>query len=207
MTGGVAGRESEGVVDVTHVVLMGVAGSGKTTLALELRRRLGWPYAEADDFHPPANIDKMSAGTPLTDEDRWPWLAAIRDWLTQEARAGRSTVLWSKIGFQHTLPGNYTNEPALDTNTNYAIAQDRHDLPAQDVELLQHRLERHSGGHQSKYRGLEERQRPAQGDERAVCVAQVGEGGGVAVAAGAERSAAWPPGVTPSGITAVEGLG
>ena len=93
MTGDGVGRESDGVVDVTHVVLMGVASSGKTTLALELRRRLGWPYAEADDFHPRANIDKMSAGTPLTDEDRWPWLAAIRDWLTQEARAGRSTIV------------------------------------------------------------------------------------------------------------------
>lgn len=76
-----------------HVVIMGVAGSGKTTLALELTRRLGWPYAEADDFHPPANVAKMAAGVPLTDEDRWPWLEAIRDWLTVQARAGRSTVV------------------------------------------------------------------------------------------------------------------
>lgn len=76
-----------------HVVIMGVAGSGKTTLALELERRLGWPYAEADDFHPQANIDKMAAGTPLTDEDRSPWLAAIRDWLTEQARAGRSALV------------------------------------------------------------------------------------------------------------------
>jgi gluconokinase len=76
-----------------HVVLMGVSGSGKTTLALELRRRLGWPYAEADDFHPQANIDRMAAGVPLTDEDRWPWLDAIRDWLTSQAVAGRSTVV------------------------------------------------------------------------------------------------------------------
>ena len=76
-----------------HVVIMGVAGSGKTTLAVELTRRLGWPYAEADDFHPPANVAKMAAGVPLTDEDRWPWLEAIRDWLTGEARAGRSTIV------------------------------------------------------------------------------------------------------------------
>jgi len=76
-----------------HVVIMGVAGSGKTTLALELTRRLGWPCAEADDFHPPANVAKMAAGVPLTDEDRWPWLEAIRDWLTARTRAGRSTVV------------------------------------------------------------------------------------------------------------------
>lgn len=79
--------------EVTHVVVMGVAGSGKTTLALELRRRLGWPYAEADEFHPRANIEKMSAGMPLTDEDRRPWLAALRDWLTAQATAGRSTIV------------------------------------------------------------------------------------------------------------------
>ncbi len=76
-----------------HVVIMGVAGSGKTTLALELTRRLGWPYAEADGFHSPANVAKMAAGVPLTDDDRRPWLQAIRDWLTAQARAGRSTVV------------------------------------------------------------------------------------------------------------------
>jgi gluconokinase len=76
-----------------HLVVMGVSGSGKTTLAQILQRRLGWPYAEADEFHPRANIDKMAAGTPLTDEDRWPWLAAIRDWLTEQAHAGSSTIV------------------------------------------------------------------------------------------------------------------
>lgn len=76
-----------------HLVIMGVSGSGKTTLAGILQRRLGWPYAEADEFHPQANIEKMSAGTPLTDDDRWPWLGAMRDWLTGQARAGRSTIV------------------------------------------------------------------------------------------------------------------
>ena len=68
-----------------HLVIMGVAGSGKTTVATLLAERMGRPYAEADEFHPQANIDKMSAGTPLTDEDRWPWLRAMRDWLDQQA--------------------------------------------------------------------------------------------------------------------------
>lgn len=78
---------------VQHLVIMGVAGSGKTTVATLLTERLGWPYAEADEFHPAANIEKMSAGTPLTDEDRRPWLEAIRDWLTAQTRAGISSIV------------------------------------------------------------------------------------------------------------------
>ncbi|RMI06708.1 gluconokinase [Cellulomonas triticagri] len=79
--------------EVQHLVVMGVSGSGKTTTAQILADRLNWPYAEADEFHPQANIDKMSAGTPLTDEDRWPWLRAMRDWLTEQAAEGRSTIV------------------------------------------------------------------------------------------------------------------
>ncbi|OAH15698.1 gluconokinase [Streptomyces jeddahensis] len=62
------------------VVVMGVAGTGKTTIGPLLAARLGVPYAEGDDFHPESNIAKMSAGTPLTDDDRWPWLDAIGAW-------------------------------------------------------------------------------------------------------------------------------
>lgn len=76
-----------------HVVVMGISGSGKTTIATALAERLGWTFAEADEFHPEANIAKMSAGTPLTDDDRWPWLEAMHDWMGGEARAGRSTVV------------------------------------------------------------------------------------------------------------------
>ncbi len=78
---------------VTHVVVMGVSGSGKTTIAQLLADRIGVEYAEADQFHSEANIAKMSAGTPLTDADRAPWLAAIRDWLSDEADAGRTAVV------------------------------------------------------------------------------------------------------------------
>ncbi|PSL51638.1 gluconate kinase (SKI family) [Saccharothrix carnea] len=77
----------------TCVVVMGVSGAGKSTVARALADRLAWPLAEADEFHPPANIAKMSAGTPLTDADRAPWLAAIRDWITARAAAGESTVV------------------------------------------------------------------------------------------------------------------
>ncbi len=64
------------------IVVMGVSGAGKTTVGRELAKRLGVDYAEADEFHPPENIAKMSAGTPLTDDDRWPWLQAIAAWIS-----------------------------------------------------------------------------------------------------------------------------
>ncbi|MEV0304486.1 gluconokinase [Streptomyces prasinus] len=75
------------------VVVMGVAGTGKTTIGPLLAARYGVPYAEGDDFHPPANIAKMSAGTPLDDEDRWPWLDAIGAWA--RGRAGLGGVVSS----------------------------------------------------------------------------------------------------------------
>ena len=72
---------------MTVLVMMGVSGSGKTTVAKGVADRLGWQMLEGDKLHPPANIAKMSAGTPLDDEDRWPWLhaiaAAIDDWRTK----------------------------------------------------------------------------------------------------------------------------
>ena len=61
------------------LVVMGVSGSGKSTIAEHLAARIGWRYVDGDLFHPPANVAKMSAGHPLTDEDRWPWLQAIAD--------------------------------------------------------------------------------------------------------------------------------
>lgn len=65
----------------TVLVVMGVSGCGKTTVAMGLADRLGWEFAEGDDFHPQANVDKMHAGQPLTDEDRWPWLRKIAEWI------------------------------------------------------------------------------------------------------------------------------
>ncbi|HET9634084.1 MAG TPA: gluconokinase [Terrabacter sp.] len=70
------------------VVVMGVSGSGKTTIGAALAQRLRVPFADADDFHPRANIDKMSAGIPLTDDDRGPWLATIATWLADHAAGG-----------------------------------------------------------------------------------------------------------------------
>lgn len=72
---------------------MGVSGSGKTTLAQGIARRLGWDLLEGDDLHPRANVEKMAAGTPLTDRDRRPWLEAIGEWIDDRAAAGASGVV------------------------------------------------------------------------------------------------------------------
>ena len=78
---------------VWHLVFMGVSGSGKSTAAGAVRDRLGWVFAEGDDFHPQANIDKMSAGFPLTDEDRRPWLESLAAWTREHDEAGVPTLV------------------------------------------------------------------------------------------------------------------
>jgi gluconokinase len=70
------------------LVVMGVSGSGKSTIAALLAHRLNWIYEDADWLHPKSNIDKMHHGVPLTDEDRWPWLHAIADWIDRIRRGG-----------------------------------------------------------------------------------------------------------------------
>jgi gluconokinase len=75
------------------VILMGVAGSGKTTIGRQLAGELGWKFADADEFHPPANVAKMSAGIPLDDSDRAPWLAAIRLYIDTRLERGENAVV------------------------------------------------------------------------------------------------------------------
>ena len=77
----------------TTIVVMGVSGSGKSTVAAELVARTGWVFAEGDDFHPEANVAKMHAGTPLTDDDRWPWLAAVAAWIGEQESAGLDAIV------------------------------------------------------------------------------------------------------------------
>ena len=76
-----------------HIVVMGVAGTGKTTIGPLVAEALGLPYAEGDDFHPAANVAKMSAGVPLDDTDRGPWLDAIGEWAH-----GRDGTPYSQLG-------------------------------------------------------------------------------------------------------------
>jgi gluconokinase len=74
-------------------LVMGVSGSGKSTVGRALAEKLGWDFFDADDFHPPENIAKMAAGIPLNDSDRTPWLAALSDQLFATLKAGRHPVL------------------------------------------------------------------------------------------------------------------
>jgi gluconokinase len=78
---------------VVSLVVMGVSGSGKTTVATEVARRLGWEFTEGDDHHPAANVEKMRAGIPLGDDDRWPWLRELAAWIGRHEEEGRSCVL------------------------------------------------------------------------------------------------------------------
>jgi carbohydrate kinase (thermoresistant glucokinase family) len=80
---------------MTVAVMMGVSGSGKTTIAQRVAEREGWRLVEGDDFHPPENVAKMKSGTPLTDEDRWPWLRAIAVEIDAIRARGESAVVTS----------------------------------------------------------------------------------------------------------------
>jgi gluconokinase len=76
-----------------HVVVMGVSGSGKSTVAKGISTVTGWEFAEGDAFHSEANVAKMRTGQPLTDEDRWPWLEAIGAWISAKEARGESAVI------------------------------------------------------------------------------------------------------------------
>ena len=75
------------------IIIFGLSGAGKTTVGELLARELGWHFYEADDFHPAANIEKMHSGHPLTDEDRWPWLDSLREFVKRWLHAGEKAVL------------------------------------------------------------------------------------------------------------------
>jgi carbohydrate kinase (thermoresistant glucokinase family) len=93
------------------IVMGGVAGSGKSTVGAALARRFGWVYAEADEFHPASNIEKMSAGIPLTDEDRAPWLEKIAAYISDIcARNEHAVVSCSalKRAYRKTLIGAHS---------------------------------------------------------------------------------------------------
>lgn len=85
--------EPDTQVATTSIVVMGVSGSGKSTVAAGLAERLGWEFAEGDDFHPKGNVEKMRSGQPLDDDDRWPWLRTLAAWIGEHEQAGTSVVV------------------------------------------------------------------------------------------------------------------
>lgn len=94
------------------LVVMGVSGSGKTTVAALLAGRLGWELGDADDWHSPANVRKMHGGTPLTDDDRWPWLRSIAAWIDATRSTGQHAVLACsalKRAYRDVLIGDRTD--------------------------------------------------------------------------------------------------
>jgi len=115
------------VLTVTLVV-MGVSGSGKTTVARGVAQRLGWPFAEGDDFHPAANVAKMQAGHPLTDDDRWPWLRVLADWIGAQEAAGVDAVLTCsalKRSYRQVLTAGHPSVLFVDVEVDPATLQAR----------------------------------------------------------------------------------
>ena len=110
------------------VVIMGVAGSGKTTIGSALARELGWNFRDADEFHSPANVVKMSAGIPLTDEDRAPWLAAIAAHIADELARGRGAVVTCsalKFRYRAVLSIDPTRVRFVHLTGDYAVIFER----------------------------------------------------------------------------------
>ena len=128
---------------MTIAVMMGVSGSGKTTIARGVAEREGWRLLEGDAFHPPSNVAKMHAGTPLTDEDRWPWLRAIAHEIdAMRARGEQGVVACSalKRSYRDILIGDRTDVVLVYLQGSQALIAERiaarkgHFMPAALLE-------------------------------------------------------------------------
>ncbi|MBY3552504.1 gluconokinase [Modestobacter lapidis] len=112
----------------TSIIVMGVSGSGKTSVAVELARLLGWNYIEGDDLHPEANVAKMAAGTPLDDDDRWPWLRKIAAVIGEHERAGTSFLVTCsalKRSYRDVLRDGHPSVWFAHVNPSEAVLTDR----------------------------------------------------------------------------------
>jgi len=110
------------------IIVMGVTGAGKTTVGRRLADVLGWRFHEADDFHPEANKAKMNAGVPLTDEDRWPWLQALRGVIEQALADGAGAVVTCsalKRAYRDLLSGGLSNVQYVHLTGDKAILASR----------------------------------------------------------------------------------
>jgi len=105
------------------VIVMGVAGSGKSTIGQLLADRLGWPFYDGDDLHPAANVEKMRAGIPLTDEDRSGWLSALADVIAEHLRQNQSAVIACSA-----LRQNYRDKLHVDDNVRFVYLRGSYNL-------------------------------------------------------------------------------
>jgi gluconokinase len=142
------------------IVVMGVSGAGKSTVGRLIAARLDCPFRDADSFHPAANIEKMSRGEPLTDDDRWPWLAAIAAWIA-EHRAAHTTCVVTCSALKRIYRDIVTDKQRADVRLIYLKG---------DFDLIDARLQARTGHFmppgllRSQFDTLEE---PA-ADERAI---------------------------------------
>ena len=147
---------------VAAIVVMGVSGAGKSTVGRIVAERLGCPFRDADSFHPKANIEKMSRGAPLTDEDRWPWLQAIASWIAEHRVAGTTCVVTCSA-LKRVYRDIVTHKQSADVRLVYLKG---------DFDLIEARLKARKGHFmppallQSQFAALQE---PA-ADEHAVAV-------------------------------------
>ena len=139
------------------IVFMGVAGAGKTTVGKLLASQLDWPFADGDDYHPPANVEKMRNGIPLTDSDRAPWLEILRSLIANWIAEGKSAVLACSA-----LKRAYRERLRIGSEVRFVYLQG-------DVTLLQTRL-RERYGHYMTVRMLESQLAELEEPERAVVV-------------------------------------
>ena len=134
------------------IVVMGVSGSGKSTIGRPLAARLGCPFRDADSFHPKANIEKMRGGEPLTDDDRWPWLQAIAGWIAEHRAAGTTCVVTCSA-LKRAYRDIITNNQSKDVRLVYLKG---------DFDLIEARLKARKGHFmppellQSQFDALEE---------------------------------------------------
>ncbi len=124
-------------------IVMGVSGSGKSTVAEAMNEELHWPYQEGDALHPPSNVQKMHHGIPLTDADRAPWLASVRDWIDARVAAGEPGLITCsalKRVYRTGLVGGRSNVRLLYLKADVAVLEERlsqrtgHFMPASLLE-------------------------------------------------------------------------